>query len=191
MNKAAEILDETDQKLWRALFAHVDAAWADMSWENVVWVGADEMNRRKGHNYLTVFADLEARRVLLALEGEDAGTWAQFAEEMGRHNGHPKAITQIAIDMPGVHQRGEGELRQRDDLVRQLSCGEPSEYGSGGSAAQGSAGRCGGAGAVGADELVVTEKSGGLNRSAAGALGTVCRTRRSCRRQRALPILLG
>ena len=69
VKKASEILGETDHKLWRMLFAHVDAAWAELSWENVVWVGADEMNRRKGHNYLTVFVDLVAKRVLLAVEG--------------------------------------------------------------------------------------------------------------------------
>jgi transposase len=106
---AAEILDETDQKLWRALFAHVAAAWADLRWESVVWVGADEMNRRKGHNYLTVFADLEARRVLLAVEGKDAGTWARFAEELGRDNGHPKAVTQGAIEMSPAYIKGVKE----------------------------------------------------------------------------------
>jgi hypothetical protein len=37
VSKAWEILGETDQKLWRSLFAHVDAAWAELSWENVVW----------------------------------------------------------------------------------------------------------------------------------------------------------
>jgi transposase len=99
VKKAGEILGETDQKLWRVLFAHVEAAWAGLSWENVVWVGADEMNRKKGHNYLTVFADLEARRVLLAVEGKDAGVWERFADQLLKHNGHPKAITQVAIDM--------------------------------------------------------------------------------------------
>ena len=109
VSKAGEILGETDQKLWRALFAHVDAAWADLSWENVVWVGADEMNRRKGHNYLTVFVDLEAKRVLLAVEGKDAGTWERFAEQLGQHNGHPKAITQVAIDMSPAYIKGVKE----------------------------------------------------------------------------------
>jgi transposase len=104
--RAGEILGETDQRLWRMLFAHVDAAWRELSWENVVWVGADEMNRRKGHNYLTMFADLEARRVLLAVEGKDAGTWEQFAEQLIAHNGHPKAITQVAIDMSPAYIRG-------------------------------------------------------------------------------------
>src|SRR3990172_4861684 len=104
--KVGEILGETAPKLWRMLFAHVDAAWAGLSWENVVWVGADEMNRKKGHNYLTVFVDLEAKRVLLAVEGKDATVWERFAEELGRHNGHPKAITQVAIDMSPAYVKG-------------------------------------------------------------------------------------
>lgn len=106
VKKAGEILGESDQKLWRALFAHVDAAWADLSWENVVWVGADEMNRKKGHNYLTVFVDLVAKRVLLAVEGKDASVWERFSEQLGKHNGHPKAITQIAIDMSPAYMKG-------------------------------------------------------------------------------------
>jgi transposase len=109
VSKAGEILGETDQKLWRMLFAHVDAAWAGLSWENVIWVGADEMNRKKGHNYLTVFVDLEAKRVLLAVEGKDASVWERFAAELGRHNGHPKAITQVAIDMSSAYVKGVRE----------------------------------------------------------------------------------
>ncbi len=106
VSKAGEILGVTDQKLWRMIFAHVDAAWADLSWESVVWIGADEMNRRKGHNYLTVFVDLQAKRVLLAVEGKDAGVWERFVQELAKHNGHPKAITQVAIDMSPAYIKG-------------------------------------------------------------------------------------
>lgn len=109
VSKAGEILGETDQKLWRALFAHVAAAWADLSWEHVLWVGADEMNRKKGHHYLTVFVDLQAKRVLLAVEGKDASVWERFAEQWQAHNGHPKAITQVAIDMSPAYQKGVRE----------------------------------------------------------------------------------
>lgn len=117
VSKAGEILGETDQKLWRALFAHVDAAWTELSWENVVWVGADEMNRKKGHNYLTVFVDLQAKRVLLAVEGKDAGVWERFAEQLFAHNGHPKAITQIAIDMSPAYLKGARENFARATVV--------------------------------------------------------------------------
>jgi transposase len=72
-------------------------------------LGADEMNRRKGHNYLTVFVDLAAKRVLLATEGKDASVWERFAEQLLAHNGHPKAITQIAIDMSPAYIKGVRE----------------------------------------------------------------------------------
>ena len=35
-------------------------------------LGCDELSARTGHNYLSVFADLEAKRVLYATEGKDA-----------------------------------------------------------------------------------------------------------------------
>jgi len=71
-----------------------------------VWIGVDEMNRRKGHNYLTVFADLLVRRVIFATEGKDASTFKGFVEALLAHNGHPNAITQAAIDMSAAYQKG-------------------------------------------------------------------------------------
>ncbi len=106
VKKAGEILGETDQRLWRMLHAHVEAARAQADWAEVVWVGADEMNRKKGHNYVTVFADLVHRRVLFGTEGKDASVWERFAQELQAHNGHPKAVTQVAIDMSPAFIRG-------------------------------------------------------------------------------------
>jgi transposase len=70
-----QILGESDTRMWRMLFAHVKAAYERLSFENLVWVGADEMNRRKEHNYLTVLADLLAKRVIFATPGKDASVW--------------------------------------------------------------------------------------------------------------------
>ena len=50
-------------------FAHANLAHARLSLASVVWVGGDDMNRHKGHNYLTVFGDLMVRRALLAKTG--------------------------------------------------------------------------------------------------------------------------
>jgi transposase len=109
VKKAGEILGETDQRMWRVLHAHVEAARAQADWSEVVWVGADEMNRKKGHNYVTVFADLGEKRVLFGVEGKDARVWEAFAQELGAHNGHPKAVTQVAIDMSPAYQKGVRE----------------------------------------------------------------------------------
>ena len=107
--KAAEILDTTDQRLWRVIFAHVAAAYARLDLSETVWIGADEMSCRKGHDYLTVFADLVAKRVIFATEGKDATTFRAFVEALAAHNGHPKAITQAAIDMSPAYRKGVRE----------------------------------------------------------------------------------
>ena len=56
-----------------------------------------------------MFADLQAKRVLLAVEGKDAGFWERFAAELGNHNGHPKAISMVAIDMSPAYAKGVRE----------------------------------------------------------------------------------
>ena len=70
-----------------------------------VWSAA--MNSvRKGHNYLSVFADLEAKRVLYATEGKDASTWDRFAEELPEHSAQPEQIEQVSIDMSPAYRKG-------------------------------------------------------------------------------------
>jgi len=106
VKRAGEILGEGDTRLWRMLFLHVKAAYAALDLSDLIHVGADEMNLRKGHEYLTVFADLVARRVVFATEGKDSGTFQTFCEELLKHNGHPHAVTHVAIDMSAAYRKG-------------------------------------------------------------------------------------
>ncbi len=106
MTKVAEVTGESDTRLWRMLFRQVDAAYAEADFSNVCCVGADELSLRKGHNYLTVFADLLAKRVLFATEGKDKETWTRFTAELEKHNGHRHAITQASVDMSPAYAAG-------------------------------------------------------------------------------------
>lgn len=117
VKKASEIMGETDQRMWRVLFAHVDKAYAALDLSETVWIGADEMNCRKGHHYLTVFADLLKRRVIFATEGKDHTTFKAFVEALLKHNGHPKAITQAAIDMSPAYQKGVAQQLPNATIV--------------------------------------------------------------------------
>jgi transposase len=109
MAKASAILDEHDTRLWRLLFAHVDRAYAALELSNLVHLGVDELSCRKGHDYLSVFADLVERRVVFATEGKDHTVFERFAEEILKHNGHPKAVTQVAMDMSAAYTKGAQE----------------------------------------------------------------------------------
>jgi hypothetical protein len=46
-----------------------------------------------------VLADRIVKRVLSATSEKDASVWDGFSAELQRHNGHPKVIEYVAIDM--------------------------------------------------------------------------------------------
>ena len=106
MSKVAEAVGESDTRLWRMLFRQVDAAYAEADFSQVCCVGVDEMSVRKGHNYISVFADLMAKRVLFATEGKDRETWTRFVAALEQHNGHRHSITQVSMDMSQAYQSG-------------------------------------------------------------------------------------
>lgn len=117
VKKAGEILGTTDQTLWRMLFAHVDKAYAALDLSETTWIGVDELSCRKGHEYLSVFADLVAKRVIFATPGKDHEVFAAFVEALLAHNGHPKAITQAAIDMSAAYRKGVAENLANAEIV--------------------------------------------------------------------------
>jgi transposase len=117
MSKVAAVVDETDTRLWRMLFRQVDAAYAEADFSSVCCVGVDEMSVRKGHEYISVFADLVRKRVLFATEGKDKETWVKFLEAFEQHNGHRHSITQASMDMSQAYQNGATENCRNVQLV--------------------------------------------------------------------------
>lgn len=117
ISKVAELVGETDTRLWRMLFRQVKAAYAQADFSDVCCVGVDEMSVRKGHEYLSVFADLIRKRVLFATEGKDKQTWVQFVEALEQHHGHRHAITQVSMDMSPAYKRGVAENCRNAQVV--------------------------------------------------------------------------
>jgi len=117
MSKVAEVVGESDTRLWRMLFRQVDRAYAEADFSNTCIVGVDEMSIRKGHEYLTVFADLVAKRVLFATEGKNQETWVKFVEALEKHNGNRHALTQISMDMSPAYQAGVTENCRNAQVV--------------------------------------------------------------------------
>jgi transposase len=117
VSKAAELVGETDTRLWRMLFRQVDAAYAEADFSNVCCVGVDEMSVRKGQEYISVFADLLAKRVLFATAGKDRETWVKFVEALEKHNGHRHSLTQASMDMSQAYQRGVADTCRHAQVV--------------------------------------------------------------------------
>ena len=69
-------------------------------------VAIDETAARRGHDYISLFVDIEQARVLFATEGRDASTVAAFAQDLTAHRGVPEAVSEVCIDMSPAFIKG-------------------------------------------------------------------------------------
>ncbi|MBN8707305.1 MAG: ISL3 family transposase [Bacteroidetes bacterium] len=99
VNGIKRITGESNQKLWTVLERYVELAHREQDWSEVKQLAVDETSSQRGHDYVTVVADPEERRVLFATEGKDKTTLERFKGEMKSHKAKPKQIKQISMDM--------------------------------------------------------------------------------------------
>jgi transposase len=85
---------------------YVDLAMANADLSGVAAVAIHETSCRRGHDYLTIAADAEERKVVFVTEGRDAKTLARFAEHLATHKALPEQITAVSIDMSLAFMRG-------------------------------------------------------------------------------------
>lgn len=95
----ADLLEVGDDRIWRILTHYVEEARTQEDFSGVRAVGIDETAARRGHDYITLFHDLEARRLLFACEGRDQTTVETFVEDLEGHGGASETITAACIDM--------------------------------------------------------------------------------------------
>lgn len=117
MARLAGVTNETDTRLWRLVLAHVESARTDADFSQVRHLGVDEMNRCRGHRYLSVFADLAEKRVLFATEGKDKTVWDRFDEDLRAHHGDPAQIEQISLDMSPSYIIGAESTCENAEIV--------------------------------------------------------------------------
>jgi transposase len=99
MAKVAAMTREHDTRIWRVVEHHVLAARDQLDCTGVRRVKMDETSAAKGQDYASIFADLDARRVVFATEGRSADTLARFATDLIEHGGDPEKVTDTSSDM--------------------------------------------------------------------------------------------
>ena len=103
---AARLVGEHDTRLWRVLHHYVEEARNRADHSAVSRVAFDETAARRGHNYVSLFVDLDGPRVLFVADGKDAATVKAFAEDLEEHGGAAKNIREVCIDMSPAFIKG-------------------------------------------------------------------------------------
>ena len=98
---AARLIGITDQRLWRIIEHYVGQAVARLDLGRLKAVGLDETASKRGHNYVTVFIDLDAKQkpVVFATPGKGKATVKEFKAFLKAQGGDPGRIIEVVCDM--------------------------------------------------------------------------------------------
>ena len=106
VNKVASLVRVSDDKLWTMIDRYVHKTRVYENFENIKSIGIDETSRAKGHEYITLFVDLEKRRTIFITEGKDNTTIKRFVEDLEVHNGKANNIKDVSVDMSPAFKKG-------------------------------------------------------------------------------------
>ena len=109
VNKVAKIVKASDDKLWSMLERYIDSVREYEDFENIDSIGMDETSRAKGHEYITLFVDLQKRRTIFITEGKDNTTVKEFVKDLEVHSGNKGNITNVSCDMSPAFIKGVKE----------------------------------------------------------------------------------
>jgi transposase len=112
----ARLVNESWHRVHAICSGYVDLAVTEADLSKVVAVAIDETACRGpsahgldpwgGHDYLTIAADADERKVEFVTEGRNAATIARFAEHLATHKARSEQITTVSIDMSPAFIRG-------------------------------------------------------------------------------------
>lgn len=100
------LVGEHDTRLWRVLRHYVEKARAAADHSGVTRVAFDETAATRGHDYVSLFVDLDGPRVLFVADGKDATTVEAFAADLADHDGAAENVTEVCIDMSAAFIKG-------------------------------------------------------------------------------------
>jgi len=105
----ARIVGESTHRVMAVCRRYVEMAVHDADFGEVTALAIDETSRARGHDYVTLAADAEQRRVVFVTAGRDAKTIESLALDLAAHNCPPEQIESVSIDMSPAFIKGCAE----------------------------------------------------------------------------------
>jgi len=102
----ARIVGESAYRVQAVCEKYVALALEAAGFSTVKALAIDETSRARGHDYITLAADAEARRVLFVTEGRDAAAILELAADLEAHGCPPERIESVSIDMSPAFIQG-------------------------------------------------------------------------------------
>lgn len=109
VHQVCGLLDTYDNKLWKMMHTYTEKARETEDYSTVQRIGVDETAARRGHDYVSLFVDLDQKRTIFVTEGKGSETVEAFAQDLQQHQGKPEQIKEVACDMSPAFIKGVTE----------------------------------------------------------------------------------
>lgn len=106
ISEVGRLTKEEDHKLWEMLDRYIRSGRNLSDYEAVKQIACDETAKARGHDYITLFVNLEKNSVLFVTEGKGSETIKKFVEDFTKHKGKAENITRASIDLSPAFIKG-------------------------------------------------------------------------------------
>ena len=109
VSQVSKMTGVNNKKLWQMLDVYVEAARYNEEYSTLDSVGIDETAVAKGHDYITLFVDLNKKRTLHIAQGKGSDTISDFANYLKAHKSSASQVRQVSCDMSVAFIKGIGK----------------------------------------------------------------------------------
>jgi transposase len=113
----ANLIGEQDTRIWRIIHHYVEDAREKLDFSQVTNVGMDETASKRGHHYVSIFCDMDEKRIMFATKGKDKSTVADFKKDFELHKGNADKVEQATCDMSPSFIAGVKEQLPNADIT--------------------------------------------------------------------------
>lgn len=118
MSAIAREINEPDGNLWRVFKFYINHAVENqIDLSKTRRIAVDETANKRGHNYVTIFTDLDTGHVIYVEEGRLKDTLLGLKITLWEHGGKPENITILSMDMSKSYIAGAKEYFPKANIV--------------------------------------------------------------------------
>lgn len=113
----AKLLQVHPDSVWRILGYYVEQAVKETDLNAMTRVGIDEVAKKKGHEYITVFGDLSRSRVVFVADSRESKVIKAFHHYLLSKPVDPKQISHFCLDMWPAYLKGLEDHFKSSQLI--------------------------------------------------------------------------
>lgn len=106
MSAISKEVNEPDSNLWRVFKYYAKRGIDSVELDTTSRIAVDETATKRGHNYVTIFTDMDSGDVILVEEGRKKEVFDKLYGWLFDKGGHPKNIELFSMDMSKSYKAG-------------------------------------------------------------------------------------